>query len=373
MKAVVVGGGVGGVATAVALEQSGLDVELCERAPELREIGAGKSVWQNGIQALDHLGVAEDVLAHGSPVDTLVVKTWRGRRLQTIPIGRLGKNVALERADVFRALVARLNDTVVRTGAGCVHVSDEGDHVSARLENGETVEGDFLIGADGIFSTVREQLFHGWQPEYAGHVAWRGIAAFEHPAWPVGSAVNYYGRGKHFAVEPLRGGRIFWYATKNLPRDAQRAGKAEVIEAFSDALDPIPQVIDSTSPELIVRNRLFNLPFRSTWTRDRVALLGDAAHAMLPNLGQGACTAIEDAVVLARCVEKTDDIRQGLLAYERSRTRRVRLIHRSSAMTSRLQLLEHPAATGLRNAWIRTQPGSLVNRLLFRPILRFDS
>ena len=372
MKAVVVGGGIGGVATAVALGREGVDVELCERAPELRDIGAGKSVWENGVQALDHLGVADEVLAVGSPVDSLVIATWRGRALQKIPVGRLGRNIALQRREVFQPLVERLNGTVVRTNARCVEVSDDGDHVWARFDDGTSAEGDFLVGADGIFSSVRTQLFEDWTPEYAGHVAWRGIASFDHPDWPVGTAINYYGRGKHFAVEPLRDGRIFWYATKNLAQDEPGDGKAEVAEAFSDALDPIPALIDATSPEWIVRNRLFNLPFRRTWGRGRITLLGDAAHAMLPNLGQGACTAIEDAVVLAKSVSETSDVQVGLRAYERARRRRVRWIHWNSAMTSRLQLFENPVAAGLRNAWIWTQPGPVINQLVFRPILRFQ-
>ena len=371
MKAVVVGGGIGGVATAVALGRRGMDVELCERAPELRDIGAGKSVWVNGIQALGHLGAAEDVLELGSPLDSLIITTWRGRVLQRIPVGRLGRNIALTRRDVFQPLVKRLNGTVVRTNARCVEVAEEGDRVTARFDNGERAEGDFLVGADGIFSSVRTQLFKGWDAEYAGHVAWRGIASFEHPGWPVGTAVNYYGRGKHFAVEPLRGGRIFWYGTKNLPRDARAGGRAEVLEAFGDALDPIPALIEATSPDWIVRNRLFNLPFRSTWGKGRITLLGDAAHAMLPNLGQGACTAIEDAVVLANYLEKTRDVQDGLRAYERARRRRIRWIHWNSAMTSRLQLLENRAATRLRDAWIWSQPGTLINQVVFRPILRF--
>lgn len=372
MKAVVVGGGIGGVATAVALGQRGVDVELCERAPELRDIGAGKSVWNNGIQALRHLGVSDDVLAAGSPVDSLIISTWRGRVLQRIPVGRLGRNIALARRDVFHPLVNRLNGTLVRTGAKCVAVSDEGDHVVARFDNGDTAEGDFLVGADGIFSSVRAQLFDGWVPEYAGHVAWRGIASFEHPGWPIGTAVNYYGRGRHFAVEPLRDGRIFWYGTKNLPRDVQGGGKVEVAEAFGDALDPIPDLIEATSPDWVVRNRLFNLPFRPTWGKGRITLLGDAAHAMLPNLGQGACTAIEDAVVLAKCLQGSEDVQAALRAFERARRRRVRWIHWNSAMTGRLQLLESRVVVGLRDAWIWSQPGSLINQIVFRPILRFQ-
>lgn len=372
MKAVVIGGGIGGVAGAIALGQQGIDVELCERADELRDVGAGKSVWENGVQALEHLGVADEVLAAGSPVDSLVITTWRGRVLQRIPVGRLGRNIALQRKEVFQPLVERLNGTVVRTNAKCVDVSDEGTYVTARFDDGGIAEGDFLVGADGIFSSVRTRLFEDWIPEYAGHVAWRGIASFEEPAWPVGTAMNYYGRGKHFAVEPLRDGRIFWYATKNLPQETTGTGKAEVSEAFSDALDPIPALIESTSPEWIVRNRLFNLPFRRTWGRGRITLLGDAAHAMLPNLGQGACTAIEDAVVLAKRVSEAAEIETGLRSYERARMRRVRWIHWNSAMTSRLQLFENPIATGLRNAWIWSQPGTIINQVVFRPILRFQ-
>ncbi|MGH2805971.1 MAG: FAD-dependent monooxygenase [Actinomycetota bacterium] len=145
-----------------------------------------------------------------------------------------------------------------------------------------------------------------------------------------------------------------------------------MIDAFADALDPIPALIEATPPNQIVRNRLFELPFRNTWGRGRITLLGDAAHAMLPNMGQGACTAIEDAVVLAARLEAATGIEDALRSYERDRRRRVRWIHRLSALTSRLQLLDSRLATGLRDAWIWTQPGVLANRVLFGPVLRFD-
>lgn len=373
MKALIVGGGVAGLATAVAFQRAGIDFELFERAPEIRDIGAGKSVWHNGVQALEWLGMADTVRAASSPIEELLVLSWSGRLFHRIPIGRLGPSLAVERQQVLTPLVDAVESEAIRTSARCVKVDQDDQGVTAHFDDGTEARGDVLVGADGIFSTVRGTLFPGWDPRYAGHVAWRGIAEFVHERWPAGISFNWYGRGKHIALMPLKGGRMFWYATKNLPYNASDGGKEEILESFSDTVEGIPELIAATEPGWIVRNRLYDLPFRRRWCSGRVVLLGDAAHAMRPNLGQGACVAIEDAIVLAQTLRGSDNVVERLRSFEHRRRRRARWIHRWSEITSRLQLLEGGAACRLRDSYLWLQPGPILARTFFRPILNFKA
>jgi 2-polyprenyl-6-methoxyphenol hydroxylase-like FAD-dependent oxidoreductase len=371
MKALVVGGGVAGLAAAVAFRRAGIEHHVFERAPEVREIGAGLSVWRNGIEALGWLGVAGDVVAAGSPIDEIRVLSWRGRVFHRIPVARYEPNVAVKRQDVLAALATAVDPETIRTGARVVSVERHEDGGSLRFEDGSIVDGDMVVGADGIFSTVRGALFPGWEPGYAGHVAWRGIADVSDPRWLEGISFNWYGRAKHFALIPLKEGRTFWYATQNLPADAPDGGRDEIADAFADCVEGVSELIRATDPEWIVRTRLFDLPFRGHWVSGRVALIGDAAHAMRPNLGQGACTALEDAVVLAQSLRGATDVRAALGSFERARMRRVRWIHRWSEVTSRMQLLESAALCRLRDLYLWTQPGPIIARTFFRPIVTF--
>lgn len=371
MKALVVGGGVAGLSAAVAFQKVGIEAEVFERSPEIRDIGAGKSVWRNGVQALGWLGVAGEVAGVGSPIEEIRVLTWRGRVLHRIPVGWLGTSLALERRDVLVPLAGRVHASTVHTSARCVGVEQDDRGVTVRFEDGSIARGDILVGADGIFSTIRSVIFPGWEPRYAGHVAWRGIANVSDERWPAGISFNWYGRGKHFALMPLTGGRTFWYATKNLPVDTVDGGRDEIVRLFADAVEGVADLIRATEPEWIVRNRLFDLPFRRRWGRGRVVLIGDAAHAMRPNLGQGACTAIEDAVVLAQTMKVLPEPERALPRFERLRRRRVRWIRGWSEITSRLQLLESASACRLRDAYLWFQPGPILAQTFFRPILNF--
>ncbi len=372
--AIVIGGGIAGLAASIALAQAGFDTHVYEQADDLREIGAGLSVWDNGLAALDCLGALEPVLSAASPIRRLVNADWRGRVLQRCSIGRLGRHVAIQRPELFDTL-RRASPAAVHTARRLVGVDQDTGGITARFADGTEARAPLLVGADGLWSVVRSRLFPALQPRYAGHVAWRGIADFEHPRWPLGDALSIMGCAKHFAIEPLTGGRIFWYSTLNLPHDAPVPApgffKSELLAAFGDCHDPVPALIRATPEDRIIRNRIYDLPAPRAWVSSRIALVGDAAHAMRPNLGQGACQAIEDAVVLGACLSRHADIPAALRAYQRRRRRRARWVVFWSRQISLMEQVESPAAVAARDFWLRWLNPGIVNLPWFWTIVKF--
>lgn len=369
MKAIVVGAGIGGLTAAISLRRVGAEAVVFERAPELREIGAGISVWTNAIKALEKIGVADAVRDAGRQEIGGSIRSWSGEKISEIPADalekRFGLNVVLTRPQLQSALLAALPDEAVRLDAECVGLRQDGSGVTALFAGGWEERGDLLVGADGLRSVVRERLFGDGGPRYAGFTAWRGLA--ELGDGREGDGFEAWGCGRIFGLVSLGRGRFYWYATKNAPegqRDAPEGRKADLLECFGGWHEPIPTVIGVTEESAILRNDVYDREPLKRWGRGRVTLLGDAAHPMTPNLGQGACQAIEDAVTLAEHVSGEADVAAALRRYEGRRAGRAAKVARRSRLLSRAVQLENPFLCALRNAAAGAMPLRLQLRQL---------
>jgi 2-polyprenyl-6-methoxyphenol hydroxylase-like FAD-dependent oxidoreductase len=365
LRAVIVGGGIGGLTTAFALRRAGLEVVVLEKAGELREIGAGISIWVNAVEALERMGLADAVQAAGREEIEAEIRTSDGATLSRLPLGkRFGRNVILTRSALQRVLLAALEEAgvPVRTGAECVGFKQDGFGVVAFLSDGEE-RGDLLVGADGLNSVIRRRLFGDERPRYAGFTAWRGMVDLEHHD----EAFEAWGRGSVFGLAGLGRGRFYWYATRNAPEgqaDSQAGRKAELLERFGGWHEPVPAVILATEEAEILRHDIYDREPLKRWGEGRVTLLGDAAHPMIPNLGQGACQAIEDAAVLAECLRGGTDVVRALRLYEGRRMGRTAWIARRSRLLGRVSQLENPLLCAARNAAVRAMPPRLQMRHL---------
>jgi 2-polyprenyl-6-methoxyphenol hydroxylase-like FAD-dependent oxidoreductase len=371
MHGVIIGGGIGGMALAAALERVGISYEVHEQAEELREVGAGLGLWSNALLALARLGAAEELARPGSVIARLEVRTSDGRLLTITPFARaenrsgLPGYLCVHRADMLRALMRRSNPARVRLHSRCVGIDERNGGVLARFADGHETHGDFLVGADGLRSAVRARLFGDAPPRYAGYTCWRGVASLEQTTLSSDTAFEAWGRGRRFAVHPCGRGRLFWWACHNEPAngtDSAAGRKADVLKLFSDWQEPIAAAIAAT-PE-ILRNDILDRPPIRVWGRGRITLLGDAAHPTTPNLGQGACQAIEDAIVLTDQLRHSGTVEGALRNFEKLRQRRTARVTTESFRIGRLCQWENAIGCWLRNVGARFTPPSIAQRFM---------
>ncbi|MGH2496051.1 MAG: FAD-dependent monooxygenase [Ktedonobacteraceae bacterium] len=371
LKAIIIGGGIGGITTAIALRQAGIDATVYERAPELREVGSGLPLFTNALKALQKLGLGDKIEALGEHANTLSVSTWRGQVLTDVTnekhLQSLGTvSTVVHRAELLALLVETLGMENVHLNAECTGFTQGESGVRARFVGGMEVQGDFLVGADGLHSTIRSQMYGIIKPAYVGYTTWRGVAHIERS----GLERYVWGKGYQFGVAPMSKGRAYWFAQKYAPEgQPDKAGgrKQELLDLFHDWHDPVPAVIEATRDADILRNDVYELPHLKRWSSGRVTLLGDAAHAMTPNLGQGGCLAIEDALVLADCLAKEQhNVVAALKLYETRRIKRTRNVARLAHLMAGAVQIENNALAGTRNAiFKRVPPSFVVKRVLW--------
>ncbi|MET0622200.1 MAG: FAD-dependent monooxygenase, partial [Pyrinomonadaceae bacterium] len=329
MRIVIVGGGIGGLAAALALRREGFEPSVYEQAPELLEVGAGIAVWPNAFRALERLGLGGEVLARAGRIERALWLGRDGTPYKHFAFPETGSPaVALRRADLQTVLRAALPADSLHLGETFEEFkefADGGGEVVARFEGGAEVVCDVLVGADGLHSRVRSQVLGASEPVYRGYSVWRGVTRLAGAPLADGTALEVYGEGRRFGVGPLGLGRTGWWATANEPEGtteppAEHASKLSRL--FAGWCAPVTELIEATPSESILRNAAYDRPAAVRWGAGRVTLLGDAIHPMTPNLGQGGCMAVEDAAVLARCLARYEDPRAALRAYESRRRAR---------------------------------------------------
>jgi 2-polyprenyl-6-methoxyphenol hydroxylase-like FAD-dependent oxidoreductase len=370
MRVVIIGAGIGGLAAAVALRRVGVKSLIVERADSIQEIGAGLSIWSNAVNALRELGVESRVMDSASVVERNMVRSPAGALLAVSEYGAIGgsagaPSICVHRAVLQRILLEELPPAWVRTGARCVGFDDS----TAILENGERIEADVLVGADGISSAIRAGLHGAEPPRYAGYTCWRGILRSK-GVLPARSALLAAGAGKQFGLWPCGAGQLFWFLTQNAPRGTT-AKKQETVALCRDWASPVPEIIEATPEDAIVQNDIVDRPPLRWWGRGRVTLLGDAAHATTPNLGQGACMALEDAVVLAHCFSTFRPAETALREYERLRVPRARAIVRGSWQAGRILQIDQPALEWARDRFTGSALGRHAGMRMFQNLLLY--
>ncbi|MEV6287946.1 FAD-dependent monooxygenase [Kribbella sp. NPDC051770] len=319
-SAIVVGAGIGGLTAAIALRQIGWSVTVLERAPIIAEVGAGLTLWPNALSALAALDLDQKVEARGvRTVSRGNLRTPRGRWVRRSRPEDVGV-LAVHRAELHAVLRSMLPESALHTDAEVLSV--DGRTVVCRCAGEEhELSADLVVAADGVNSLVRRTVWSG-SAVFQGRTAWRGVTP-SGSVWPVEESLTL-GRGIQAGVLPLPDERVYWFVTANAAEANREYAdeQAEVLRRVGGWHDPVPALIRATPPDQVLHNDLVDIDPLDTFVKDRVVLLGDAAHAMTPDLGQGACQAIEDAVVLAAALADSD-LDSGLAAYDRVRRARV--------------------------------------------------
>jgi salicylate hydroxylase len=359
---VVVGGGIGGLFAANALIAHGLRVSVYEQAPALGEVGAGVFLTPNSVRQLQRVGLGPSVEKWGARVGP-GSQYFRHDGAPIAPVqvtDSAGWNATfgMHRADLVEMLAAALPADVVHTGHRATGFAQDGDVARVSFANGAVAEGDLVIAADGIHSELRHNVVPPSRSVFSGSVAYRGVVAHELiPHWPTGSWLMWLGKGKHFLSFPVRAGALINYvgfvpADQEMKESWSAPGDPDVLRREFAGWDPrIGSLLSHV--QTTFRWALYDREPLPTWTRGRLTLLGDAAHPMLPHLGQGANQSIEDGMALATILARVnrEAAPAALLAYEQLRRERVALVQRG-ARENGLRYDSSYADLGVRDAEI---------------------
>ncbi len=366
LPALVVGAGIGGLACALALERAGRRPIVFERGSELREVGAGLLLAANAVRALRMLGVADRVIEQSVAGGEGEMRAADGRVLKRVALTELRRVTGEDAVCALRhvlhgALADALETTEVRTNARVIGFEESATGVRVKLEDGSEVSGSLLVAADGIRSTVRAKL-HGDALRPSGLVAYRGVC--RGATWSSAGS-QYFGRAVEAGVARASADSIYWYVSTKRERantalDAKR-GALEVARVLDPA---VTSLIEGTEPEHVRYDELFDREPLRAWGRGRVTLLGDAAHPMLPHAGQGAAQALEDAVVLGRCLAITADPEEALRRYERVRIPRTTQVVQMSRRNSNVSRIESSWLCNLRDWALAHGPAWLLEKQL---------
>ncbi|MEU2391257.1 FAD-dependent monooxygenase [Streptomyces sp. NPDC007369] len=374
--AVVAGAGIGGLTAAVALHRRGWRVTVCERAPGPSAAGAGIVLAPNALRAFDTIGFDAGRAAGRAVPAAMGLRRQDGRwlsRAETAALAtRYGRPpLAVHRPALAAGLAARLPADAIRYGAAVTGVDSPGGTPLVRTTAGE-LRADAVLAADGIHSALRRRYFPGHPGlRYSGETAWRTVL----PAGDVPAAVRggqpslpataeTWGRGERFGIVPLGDGGAYLYATAVAPEGYRPADvRAELLHRYGSWHDPIPALIERIDPAAVLQHDLYDLAAPlPRFHHGRIAWLGDAAHAMTPNLGQGGCQAVEDAVVLAHLLDAAAGadgaagIPEALAAYSAARCARTDAIRVRSWRAGRMAAQVHPLAVAARDLVVRAVP-----------------
>jgi 2-polyprenyl-6-methoxyphenol hydroxylase-like FAD-dependent oxidoreductase len=373
MKILIIGGGIGGLTTALACQHFKIDYEVFEAAPEIREVGAGIWVPPNAMQVMHRLGLSDVMKTTGKELESISVGGPTGKVWYTLHssdvVPKFGfGTIAIHRARLQKALHAALDPSKVHTGKRLKDFTATPDKVVATFEDGSQATGNCLIGADGLKSQIRKQLFGDMPLRYSGQTCWRGIVEHQLPREVRGAMRELWGKlpGQRFAYSQITDKEVYYYGTLGTPAgETDQPGKTKntLLRNFSSFGKTAIDIIADIDPAKVIRTDLFDLKPISTWTKENVALLGDAAHATTPNLGQGGAQAIEDAFVLvSELKDMPGNIPAAFQRYQHKRIKKAHYIVNTSWRFGQITNMRNPVGIAMRNWIIRSTPASITSK-----------
>jgi len=366
-RVVVVGAGIAGLATAVALQRRGFDITVFEEKVDTSS-GAGISIWPNALAALDEIGLGDAVRDAGGRVTAGAARwrtgTWLRRAHRDRMVKALGEPlVVVQRAELNRVLAGGLSPRTVRHGVSVSSVAQTPDGVRVQLSDDTSTEASAVVAADGTHSAITRDLNGPLAHSYTGYTAWRGMADCSIDPDLAGETM---GPGVEFGHVPMGTDHTYWFVTERAPEgaSAQQGELSYLRDRYSSWAEPIPTILAATDPSVVLRHDLYDRAPAKVWARGPIVLVGDAAHAMRPHLGQGGCQGLEDAAILAAFADGAADLASAFARFAAFRQPRVRSLVRESALIGRVVNLR-PAALSAAASWASAlTPEPLLSRHL---------
>jgi 2-polyprenyl-6-methoxyphenol hydroxylase-like FAD-dependent oxidoreductase len=357
----IIGAGIGGLTTALTLKQRGLNVKIFESSAEIKPVGAGIILANNAMQVFQKMGIQDKIDKAGNKISYMKITDEQLNSISIVDLTEYEKkygvhNIAIHRGELQKILANEV-------GYDNINLSKKLSTIEKRelfkltFEDSSTIESKLVIGADGLKSVVRNQLFETSTLRYANQLCWRGICEIDLPQKYHNELNEAWGRGKRFGFVKISDKKVYWYALIN-----SKKGKTDDInltELFKEFHSDILQIISKTAKEQIIISDIIDLKQIDKWQSENVCLIGDAAHATTPNLGQGACQAIEDAYILGKLLDSGFAIENAFEEYENVRRKKVHLIVNTSWTIGKMAHIENSFGIWLRNFVMKNLPKSI--------------
>lgn len=376
MKVTIIGAGIGGLTLAIALQQKGVEVEIFEATPEFKKVGAGIALAINAMQVYQRLGLAQELEASGNCLDTMAITDAALNILAKNGMAYFKShyslnNVAIHRATLHRILLAQLPKVPLHLNKKLKTLKEHKEGVDLEFWDGTTHRADLVIGADGIHSGVRQAIFPKIQERMAKQVCWRGVVSHDLGDEKRNLMREAWGGDRRFGIVPIEDKQIYWFACISYQNNADEFTNTDIAPLFSKFAPLVQELIKKTPKDKIITAELSDLEILKTWHKGRVCLVGDAAHATTPNMGQGANQAIESAWVLADCLTRQKDYTNAFDAYQKIRQNKASQIIKTSWQIGKLAHVKNPLLVTFRNAAMRMTPES-VGRKQLEKIFELD-
>lgn len=361
---IIIGGGTAGLTTAIALQKEGYQVKVLERMKQIKELGAGLGLGANAWRGLSQLGLTNELVNHCHLLESTKFLDHKGRLLSELNIAHLNEKYGaayftIHRADLQSVLVKQLEEGTLELNQHVTNFTQNESGVTVYLKDGRTIEGNALIAADGIHSNIRKNIQPEIQPRYAGYTCWRGVIHVPKDTYSTGDFTETWGTKGRFGIVPLTKNRIYWFACVNAPyrSKAMLAMKTnDLSQHFQDYHSPIPELIKMTKDEELIWNDIIDLKPLNRFAYNRVLLIGDAAHATTPNMGQGAAQAIEDAIILKNAINKNKRVEDSFREFEKLRMAKTKKIINLSWRIGQAAQIQNPLLIGIRNTCMQIIP-----------------
>lgn len=372
MKYTIIGAGIGGLTTALAFEQKGIDYEIYERATTLSEVGAGIWMAPNPLQVFESLGILEEVKAEGNSIDRISLTKKDLSILSDSSQDKVKQlfgysTIAIHRARLQKLLFDKIPQEKIHLGKSFEAFEELHDgKINVTFQDGSTALSDYLIGADGIHSGVRKQLFPNSKTRYSGQTCWRGLSSFQLPPEHEHRGMELWGNGVRLGISRISDKEVYWFAVATAEagqKEDQDTVQQKLLGMYNDFHPMVKELIKNTQKDKILRNDISDLVRLEKWHHNNICLIGDAGHATTPNMGQGAAQAIEDAYYLSNLIAANPD-KNIFAEFEQKRRKKVDMIVNQSWSTG--QMAHWKRGRGFRNLLVKILPSSILEKKLMQ-------
>lgn len=370
MKVTIIGAGIGGLTLAIALQKKGIEVEIFEAASVFGKVGAGIVLAINAMQIYERLGLAEELKKRGNCLEKMAMTTsnlnsMAGNELASFEAKYNLSNVAIHRATLHEVLLSELQQVSLHLNKKLKKVEESAAGIQLEFLDGSRHKADVVIGADGIHSSVRQSIFPEAKERFSKQFCWRGVVPFELEKGMNATMREAWGVGCRFGIVPIENNQVYWFACASYRENAKKEfQKNNLSQLFSDFDPLVGQLINATPSAQINEAELSDLEILETWHKGKICLMGDAAHATTPNMGQGANQAIESAWVLADCLAKEADYKTAFESYQNIRQAKATQIVKMSWQIGKIAHLKNPILIAFRNLMVRMTPASIGRKQL---------